>query len=176
MWFDSNLPLGEHEMLSFDDERWDRLCGGYQVPVDLRPLLTAVELGEHPEDAWLALWQEVYHQGDVGEASYAAVPHLVRIYRARGERDWNAISLAGAIELARLGGKGPELPSWGAGAYREALVELARLGLRDVDGTNDKNYIASVLGLVAVINGLHNHGQLLLEYTDDELQELLDRQ
>jgi hypothetical protein len=163
-------------MLSFDDDRWVRLCGGYQVPVDLRPLLTALERAENPEDAWCALWQEAYHQGDVGEASYAAVPHLVRIDRARGERDWNAISLAGAIELARLGGNGPDVPSWGAEAYSEALVELARLGLRALDGTNDKTYIASVLGLVAVTNGLHNHGRLLLEYTDDELREFIDLQ
>ena len=109
----------------------------------------------------------------MGEASYAAVPHLVRLYRARGERDWNAISLAGAVELARLAGNGPELPSWATTDYPIALRELSQLGLRDLAGAADRDYITSVLGLVAVVNGLNSHGRLLLEYTDDELQEII---
>lgn len=71
-------------MLAFDDDRWREFKAGYRTAFDLRPLLRDLESQRQPEATWRALWQELYHQGDVGEGSFAAVPHLVRIHRARG--------------------------------------------------------------------------------------------
>lgn len=66
--------------LDFGDERWPGLRGGYRIPYDPRSALCSLEQGKDVEAAWQELSTELYHQGDVGEASYAAVPHLVRIY------------------------------------------------------------------------------------------------
>ena len=60
--------------MEFDDPRWDSLQGGYRVPYDPRKALSALERGKETESAWQELCTELYHQGDVGEASYAAVP------------------------------------------------------------------------------------------------------
>ena len=57
-------------------------------------------------------WQNLEGQGDVGVASYAAVPHLVRLYRQRGAVDWNTYAIVAVIELARDTGKNPEVPNW----------------------------------------------------------------
>ncbi len=54
--------------------------------------------------AWDELWNELQHQGDLCEASYAAVPHLVQVYLATETTDWNTYALVASIELAR--GKG----------------------------------------------------------------------
>ena len=35
-----------------------------------------------------------------GPASYAAVPHLLRVHRARNLADWNTYGIVGAIEQA----------------------------------------------------------------------------
>jgi hypothetical protein len=80
-------------MLSFEDERWAALSAGYHVPVDLRPLLRALESATDVRPAWDALWQALYHQGDVGEGSFVAVPHLVPLPR-RGVVDWNTLFLS----------------------------------------------------------------------------------
>src|ERR1700694_4323640 len=68
-------------MLSLDDNRWNNLTGGYRVKCDPRPLLARLESDQNKETAWHELWEELHHQGDVGDASYASVPHLVRIHR-----------------------------------------------------------------------------------------------
>ena len=43
----------------------------------------------------------------MGEATYAAVPHLVRIHRKGGIADWNTYAIVAIIELAREKGDNP---------------------------------------------------------------------
>ena len=88
-------------MLSFDDERWKHLMGGYKIPFDPRPSLRKLENKQDTAIAWEELWEGVQHQGDVGDASYAAVPELVRIHRGGGAADWNLYAIVAIIELAR---------------------------------------------------------------------------
>ena len=95
-------------MLSFDDERWNRLKGGYRTPFDPHPLLRKLENGEQNPAVWHELWGELHHQGDVGEASYAAVPHIVEIHRKSGVVDWNPYAIVACIESARTAGN-PEI-------------------------------------------------------------------
>jgi hypothetical protein len=66
-------------MLGFDDERWNHLTGGYKIPFDPRPSLRKLESQQDTPTAWEELWEQLHHQGDVGDASYAAVPELVSI-------------------------------------------------------------------------------------------------
>src|SRR5271169_2165056 len=113
--------------MELSDARWDGLLGGYRVPYDPRPALRALYGRDAP---WAELWQELHHQGDVGVASYASVPHIVAAYAQFATPDWNAYALVGAIELARVSGTGnPALPEWLSAEYREALQVLASRGL-----------------------------------------------
>ena len=68
-------------MLSFDDERWNDLKGGYKTPFAPRPSLRKLESQQDTATAWQELWEDLHHQGDVGDASYASIPELVRIHR-----------------------------------------------------------------------------------------------
>ena len=63
------------------------------MPFDPRPWLTLLETGNDRDAVWEAFWENLHHQGHVGEASYATVPHLVRIYRQLGIFDWNLTGL-----------------------------------------------------------------------------------
>ncbi len=42
--------------------------------------------------------------------SYAAVPHIVRIYREQGGDSWNTYAIVAIIELARTNGKNSDVP------------------------------------------------------------------
>ena len=87
-------------MLSLDDNRWSDLTGGYKTQFDPRPLLLELETTPDSATAWHELWEELHHQGDVGSASYAAIPQLVRIHRKRGVGEWNTYAIvAEAQEL-----------------------------------------------------------------------------
>jgi hypothetical protein len=45
-------------MLSFDDERWNHLKGGYKTPFDPRPSLRKLESQQDAATAWQELWEE----------------------------------------------------------------------------------------------------------------------
>jgi hypothetical protein len=159
-------------MLSLDDERWTSMKGGYRVPFDPRPGLRKLEAGRDVQAAWDALWQGLHHQGDVGEASYAAVPHLVRIHCQRGVADWNTYAMVATIELARGRGANPDVPAWLSQGYQEAIHRLAEAGLRELPRAEGQEAIRSILGMLAIWKGARSYGRVLSSFTEDELLEL----
>jgi hypothetical protein len=88
-------------MLALDDKRWQSYLGGYGVPYDASQLLRRLLEGGADDELWEELWTELHHQGDVGQASYAAVPWLVEYVRRSPQIDWNALALIAKIELER---------------------------------------------------------------------------
>ncbi len=60
--------------------------GGYGVPYDPEPALK--RLSSSHEEAISELWENLYHQGDVGLASYAAVPALVQAGELSLDEKW----------------------------------------------------------------------------------------
>jgi hypothetical protein len=159
--------------MNLDDPQWSRLLGGYRVPYDPRKALLALERADEMDKAWEELWTELYHQGDVGEASYAAVPHLVRIQAARGAADWNTYALVAAIEIARRVGHNPELSANLRDDYRAAWRELVKLGLRDLESAEDPPLVTSILGVIAIGKGQFTLGQLAVDFDESERQELI---
>jgi hypothetical protein len=162
-------------MLSLDDKRWDGLCGGYGTQFDPRPALSKIESGDGAEGAWRELWNELHHQGDIGDASYASVPHIVRIYRQRNSDTWNALALVAVIELARTTGKNPDVPSWLREEYFQALQELSKLGCINLGHTNDKDDVRAILSVIAIAKNARTHAKFLLDYSEDELREIEGR-
>ena len=159
-------------MLSLDDDRWVNLTAGYRVPIDLRPLLQQLESARDPGTVWPELWQELYHQGDVGEGSYAAVPHLVRIHAARRSHDWNPYALVATIELARDTRENPAVPAWLEPAYTDSIVELASIGLEQLPTAESAEEVQSILSVLAIWKGARVYGRVLCEFTESEVEEL----
>ena len=160
-------------MLDLDDPRWERLEGGYRVPYDPRPALERLELDADHSAVWEELWDNLYHQGDVGEASYAVIPHLARIIRDRGLIDWNIFALASSIELERESGHNPPIPSWLAPSYEAAWEQLFELARTELAGATETVTLRCLLATIAIAKGDHRRGRMLLEYDDDELDELV---
>jgi len=146
--------------------------GGYRVPYDARTALRKVEAGSADSEAWDELWQELHHQGDVGEASYAAVPHLVRIHRQKGALDWNTYAMVATIELARDTESNPKVPAWLEIEYEASIAELAQLGLAELPNVDNKETVRGILAVVALWKGARTYGRLLIEFSEDEIVEL----
>ena len=160
--------------MHFDDERWLGLLGGYRVPYDPRNALRRLETGDS-EAAWKELWAELYHQGDVGEASYAAVPHLVHIHEARGLSDWNTYALVALIEDARLDGRNPAIPADLKPAYDAAWRSLVKVGIAQLAEAEDPTLVCSIIGVVAIGKRQRNLGRFAIVFTEDERQQLLEK-
>ena len=124
---------------------------------------------------WQELWNELHHQGDVGEASFAAVPYIVRAYRERGIADWNTFAIVAVIELARKEGKNPDVPGWLEEDYFNAIRELAKMGATDILQAEDPDDVRAILSVLAIERSLRAHGRFLVNYSEDEMLDIESR-
>jgi hypothetical protein len=161
-------------MIPLDDKRWAGLKGGYKLPFDPRPVLRQLETGGNPQACWDTLWNELHHQGDVGEASYAAVPHLVRIAAGSSRVDWNFYALVGTIEIERHRKTNPPVPGWLLESYRQAWRDLLHLAIRDVPRTGETVTVTAVLGALALAKGQLKLGTFILHSDASEVNEWLE--
>ena len=159
-------------MLPLDDPRWSNLAGGYKTPYDPSDALRRLEAGE---DVWDELWEELHHQGDVGEASYATIPHLVRIAKSLPRRDWNFYGLVSTIEVERHRKSNPILPSWLVPDYKNAMAGMLELALADLRGETDRATILSILGATALAKGYVTLGAMIIHSDESEIVEVLDQ-
>jgi hypothetical protein len=157
-------------MLSLDSPRWRTLLGGYRMPYDASIALRRME---HGAVVWDELWENLHHQGDVGEASYAAVPQLVS-FSTRLTTDWNLYALAATIEVERHRTTNPPLPDWLTASYRAAWEQLAALALRDLAGAPDPLLLKSALSVVALARGEVKLGAILAYMDNSEIAEYAD--
>jgi hypothetical protein len=159
-------------MLSLDDPRWTNLAGGYRTPYDPRPALAKLQSGRDVSAVWHELWNNLHHQGDVDLASYAALPHLVHIYKEHPSRDYNPYTMVAVIELARNRGKNPDVPSWLADGYLESIHELATVGMNELAQSSDPELVPAILSILALAKGLRTYARFLLDNSEEELLDL----
>lgn len=171
-------PTGTRQMLYFrlmislEDARWSSMTGGYKMPFDPRPLLKRLETDSETTQVWHELWEELHHQGDVGEASFAAVPFLVDACRKRGDLNWNTYAIVAIIELARKNGTNPDVPGWIAEDYFQSIENLAEVATTRVLRAETPEDVRAMLGIIAIAKGLRIHGRFLVDYSENELIEI----
>jgi len=159
-------------VLSLDDPKWKTLTGGYRTAYDASAALRELERGG---DVWDESWNELHHQGDVGEASYAAVPHLVRIGADLKVRDFNLWALISTIEVERHRTSNPPLADWLSAGYTKAWVAACRLAVRDIGEATDPDTIQALLGTIAIAKGNLKLGALISNLDSSELDEILEK-
>jgi hypothetical protein len=161
-------------MLSMDDRRWEALLGGYRTPYDPRRALAKLQSGTNDARVWEELWNELHHQGDVDQASYASVPHLVRVHRERPTADRNVYDIVAVIGLARKRGNNPDVPTWLDPSYFQAIQDLANPGWAEIQDASDQELIGGVFSIIAIAiaKGVLTYARFLVEYSEDELIEL----
>jgi hypothetical protein len=160
-------------MLSLDDPKWTELKGGFGPLYNPTAALRKLEAGDQIAAAWDDLWNNLHHQGDVGEASYAAVPHLVRIQQEKRNLDWNLYALIATIEVARHAGANPPMPDWLKADYGDAWKVLTELAIDDLRAAADQTNVRARLMVVALGKGLRSTGALLTHHGDNEIREIL---
>jgi hypothetical protein len=159
-------------MLPLGDPRWSELHGGYKQPYDPSVALNRLASGE---DTWDELWENLHHQGDVGESSYATVPHLVRIASDSDSRDWQVYALLSTIEIERHRKSNPPIPDWLAAGYSAAWNRLLQLAIEDIQHVDDGLSVRSILGAIALAKNQLKLGALLSDVDDSEIDEILEK-
>jgi hypothetical protein len=163
--------------MDLNDRIWATLYGGYKIPYNAsRPLkkLNDAITQEEFEAVFAELWDNLHHQGDVGMASYFAVPQLVNICITKKLLDWNFIGLCVLIESCRLKGNNPELPREFQDDYFESLIQFERYLLLNFKNITDQTGLRLTLALFAIVNGQPGLGKAIEILDEDMLSEFLE--
>ncbi len=160
-------------MLSLDDPTWRTLTHAYGNAVAIPELIRGLAFAPGPSagpraEPWFTLWSSLCHQGTVYSASYAAVPHVVRIaLEARGVIEPAFLHLPTAIELARLDGRGPAMPANLEPAYREALAQLVDVVNQHADDPWDETMTLCSMAALAIAKGHPRIAGACLKLSED---------
>ena len=155
-------------MLALDDPRWAQLRHAYGEAVDIPGLLQTLKSSPGPkngyqDEPWYSLWSSLCHQGDVYTASYAAVPHLVRIANETSVPvNSSFFQLPAAIEVARKTGHGPEIPEGIAFDYHRAVKGLGESVSLHRNDPWDQTMLLSAAAALAVSKGHIEAAEALL--------------
>jgi len=159
-------------MIPLTDTRWKEFEGGYRVPYDASVPLRRLELASTSDEVdavFSELWNELHHQGDVGPASYFAVPHIIRIAKAKGLFDFNVFGLIATIECRRHSDNPQLLVEFEAAylqALREGIPELVKMGLAK---EWDLSLASTILSALAASKGHIIVANAISKMEDDEL-------
>ena len=165
-------------MLNLDDPAWSRLEDAYGsasgIPARLQALAKSPQQQGPQDEPWFGVWSGLCHQGDVYTASYAAVPHIVNIaLTTPGPIDFNFFLLPAAIEVAWLGGAGPDVPADLAADYSQAILDLVRVVAVHLNETWDSSTTRSVVAALAVAKGDTRLAAAIVNLDDELIEKVI---
>jgi hypothetical protein len=164
--------------LPLDSPRWGELTHAYGNATDVPELLRQLE--EFPpspaydSEPWFSLWSALAHQGDVYSASFAAVPHVVKVLASDPERaDANYFHFPAWVEVCRAKA-GAKVPPDLVPAYREALDRLPALVARAFERQQwDDDLLLPALAAIAASKGAVDVAEATLELTPEVRAEFM---
>ena len=160
--------------MKLTEKIWQDIEGGYKASYDASIPLRQLEETNDPETInkiFEELWDELHHQGEVGLASYLALPQLVRIGKLKGLFNWNLLGLCCVIEQQRHLGENPILPIEFQDYYNQGLKELRQFVLDNLDRELDDTTYTYALSILATCNGQIKLGKAIMELEDNDILE-----
>ncbi|MBC7948679.1 MAG: hypothetical protein H7Y42_12400 [Chitinophagaceae bacterium] len=148
--------------MDLDSPSWRSLYGGNKIPYNASLPLKKLRDAVKPEEVSVildALKENLHHNGDVGTASYAAIPQLVAICITKRSFDSRYIGLCLLIELCRIEKHNPEVPEDLQGSYFDSLSQLERYLLLNFKNITDQTSLRLTLALLATLNGQPHLGK-----------------
>ena len=166
-------------MLGLDGKEWSELSHAYGSARDIPGLLA--QLADYPKktdyqsEPYFTLWSSLCHQGDVYTASYAAVPHILRYAEQEPSRiSFDYLLLPVSIEIARLTGRGPDIPESLEQSYSDAIEALPRTaGSIPLKEMGETTCLACAAAL-PVAAGNPTVAEAILELEEDAAKEFLE--
>jgi hypothetical protein len=143
-------------LLALESNRWSELHHAYGAASDIPALLS--QLNALPESSgtaepWFSLWSALAHQGDVFDASFAAVPHVVCALAANpAQADSVYFQFPAWVEICRKK-QGIEVPCELAVSYFDALARLPALVAAASTREWDADFLQFALSAIAAAKG-----------------------
>lgn len=164
-------------MLEPDDPRWGELRHAYGFASDIPGLLRRLKsdsrsLGQN--EPWFTLWSSLAHQGDVYSASFAAVPHVIRVFAsAPTTSELSFLQFPAWVEICRQRTH-VSVPDFIAAAYFASLSQLPSLIAAAASRDWDDDYLACAMAALAAVKGHGIVGEAALELNTQTAEKFLE--
>jgi hypothetical protein len=163
-------------VLSLDSPDWVNLAHAYGSAADIPQLLRQLESfpsSEGNAEPWLSLWSALAHQGDVYSASFAAVPHVVRVLSIDPARvSFDYFQFPAWVEICRQRHQ-LQVPTDLSAAYFQSIKRLASLVGEASSSDWDESLLAAAMSALAVSKGFARIGEIAQELDAQTSEELL---
>jgi hypothetical protein len=146
------------------------------IPALLRQLETFPSSDNCRDEPWFTLWSSLCHQGDIYSASFAAVPHIIRIAALAPERvSRDFFLLPASIEIARCrDGKPFGVPEDFSDDYFAAWRSVPALVASCVQREWDDTFCRSAVAALCIAKGYVTLAEALLELSPDAVSDFLE--
>lgn len=164
--------------MDLDNKIWSTIDGGYKIPFDASIPLKQLRSTNDQKiiaDIFTDLWDNLHHQGDVGLASYLALPQLVTICIDKKSFDWNFVGLCIVIEHCRQTDHNPKLLDEFKSEYFDALKTLEQYLLTNFKSIKDPTTLRLTLALLATVNGQVELGKAIENLDEDMVKDFLEQ-
>lgn len=156
-------------MLDLDSPKWSELRHAYGAASDIPSLLRQLESlpkSEGEKEPWFSIWSSLAHQGDVYSASFAAVPHVVRVLSgAPAEADSSFFHFPAWVEICRQKKTVP-IPKELEEDYFSALAQLPSLVAAAAVREWDSNFLSCALSAIAAAKGFPSVAEAVEEFME----------
>jgi len=157
-------------VLPLDSPRWAELTHAYgsaeNAPERLRELKPD-SISEGPNEPWFWIWSALAHQGDVYSASFAAVPHVVRVLSIDpANADHSFLQFPAWVEICRQKGSVPISDDLQAD-YFSALAQLPSLAVEALQTERDEGFIRCALSAIAAAKNQITLAEAILDFSPD---------
>ena len=163
-------------MISLESPYWASLQHAYGKASDIPALLRQLETNPSAEgnaEPWFSLWSALAHQGDVYTASFAAVPHAVRVLASSpSSASFTYFQFPTWVEICRQRHH-LTVPGELSSSYFEALTRLGSLVCAASSRAWSFDFMRAALAAMAISKGSALMAEALLELDEDSAEEFL---
>ena len=158
-------------MLKLNSDTWANLEHAYGSAEDIPTILTVLAQGE---DKWFDIWSALCHQGTIYTATFAAMPHIIKVFEANLEKaDFNTFVFATSVELTRQDCQ-VQVPDTLNVDYFQSLEKLDNLVQDYMKNKTDFDSLVGVLAFQAIRKFQTQLAQLILNLNEEQVPAVLE--
>lgn len=161
-------------MLDITADQWNNMNGGYKTPYNPSYIFELLSKDICSVEAWDLTWENLHHQGDIGEASYAIIPKLVDLYKESQSTDCQLYSYVSLIIQESHRKSNPKIPDWLIEDFSKSLSSLFEMALSDLKISDNKDWTISIVGFILAYKGLIKDSAAIISLDQSEIEEILE--
>ncbi|UZR97442.1 hypothetical protein [Chondrinema litorale] len=158
-------------MIELENPLWETFEGGYKIKYDVSTALKKLKVSSNQteiNELLNELFTNLYHQGDVGLASYFSLPHLIRTGIEKQLDNWQLPTLIAIIEIARQKNN-PQMPAEYLLEYKNELKQITKLIDINQKTKWERTYSIAALSAIAAVNNQLDLAEIILEMESDDI-------